>query len=155
VFGVKSQPMGQQRGGGGSPPSSSGKPQSNSINYQHWQAVADQLKSMSVVDYQGITIQDGKASVSLSGLGNSRAADSYAFDAHTGDITETTYYKDADRAGKVRGWVYAVHVGSWGGVVTRILNMLAALLGATLPLTGYYLWIKRWWQKRKKRLPAS
>ena len=40
-------------------------------------------------------------------------------------------------------WVYGVHVGSFGGMITRILWFLAALLGATLPLTGYYLWWKR------------
>lgn len=42
-----------------------------------------------------------------------------------------------------KGWVYGVHVGSFGGMVTRVLWFLAALLGATLPLTGYYLWWKR------------
>ena len=40
-------------------------------------------------------------------------------------------------------WVYGVHVGSFGGMITRILWFLAALLGAALPLTGYYLWWKR------------
>lgn len=40
-------------------------------------------------------------------------------------------------------WVYAVHVGNWGGLPTRILAFLAALIGATLPLTGYYLWFRR------------
>lgn len=44
-----------------------------------------------------------------------------------------------------KGVVYALHVGSWGGWVTRILYFSTALLGATLPLTGYYLW----WRKRK------
>lgn len=36
--------------------------------------------------------------------------------------------------------VYALHVESWGGWATRILYFIAALVGATLPLTGYYLW---------------
>ncbi|MDE5947315.1 MAG: PepSY domain-containing protein, partial [Prevotella sp.] len=43
----------------------------------------------------------------------------------------------------VRSAVYTVHVGSWGGLLTRIVTFLAALLGTTLPLTGYYLWIRR------------
>ncbi|MDE6348140.1 MAG: PepSY domain-containing protein, partial [Bacteroides sp.] len=38
---------------------------------------------------------------------------------------------------------YTMHVSNWGGIFTRILTFLAALLGATLPLTGYYLWAKR------------
>ena len=48
-----------------------------------------------------------------------------------------------DRASQVRSLVYHLHTGSWGGLVTRILAFLSALLGATLPLTGYYLWIRR------------
>ena len=57
--------------------------------------------------------------------------------------------------GWYREWVYgllgadarplvrALHVGTWGGMATRILYFLAAMVGATLPLTGYYLWIRR------------
>ncbi|MGG6549019.1 UNVERIFIED_CONTAM: PepSY domain-containing protein, partial [Prevotella sp. 15_C9] len=56
-----------------------------------------------------------------------------------------------DNSGKIRGWIYSVHVGSWGGMLTRILTFVAALIGASLPLTGYYLWIR----KKIKRRPAS
>ena len=31
---------------------------------------------------------------------------------------------------------------------SRLLTFIAALIGATLPLTGYYLWIKRIWRKK-------
>jgi uncharacterized iron-regulated membrane protein len=34
-------------------------------------------------------------------------------------------------------------------MLTRIITFIAALLGATLPLTGYYLWIKRIVRKKK------
>ena len=60
-----------------------------------------------------------------------------------GEITETTLYKDLDKSGKIRGWIFSVRVGSWGGMLTRILSFIAALVGGTLPLTGYYLWIKK------------
>lgn len=42
-----------------------------------------------------------------------------------------------------KGFVYSLHIGSWGGMVTRILHFVAALIGASLPVTGYYLWLKR------------
>lgn len=45
-----------------------------------------------------------------------------------------------------RRFLYSLHTGSWGGMVTRILYFLAALIGAFLPWTGYYLW----WKKRKR-----
>lgn len=45
-------------------------------------------------------------------------------------------------AEKMRKAIYSVHTGTFGGIFTRILWFLAALLGASLPLTGYYLWFK-------------
>ena len=82
--------------------------------------------------------------------GNSRATDRYSFDGRTGEITEYQPYKDQERTMKVRGWIYSVHVGSWGGWFSRIITCIIALIGASLPITGYYLWIKRLNAKRKK-----
>ena len=45
---------------------------------------------------------------------------------------------------------YSLHTGSWGGMITKILYFLAALLGGLLPLSGYWLW----W-KRRRRLNRS
>ena len=47
---------------------------------------------------------------------------------------------------EARRLVMALHTGTWGGVVTQTLYFVAAFIGGTLPLTGYYLWWKR---KRK------
>uniref|UniRef100_UPI00321B95B4 PepSY-associated TM helix domain-containing protein n=1 Tax=Bacteroides xylanisolvens TaxID=371601 RepID=UPI00321B95B4 len=76
-------------------------------------------------------------------FGNQRASDRYSFNTDNGEFTETSLYQHQDKSGKIRGWIYSVHVGNWGGMFTRILTFIAALLGAALPLTGYYLWIKR------------
>ncbi len=46
-------------------------------------------------------------------------------------------------ADPLRGLIYAIHTGAFGGTTTRILWFTVALLGASLPVTGYYLWIKR------------
>ncbi|MDR3261100.1 MAG: PepSY domain-containing protein [Tannerella sp.] len=120
------------------------------VNYRQWQTVIDQLKTQ-YPRHKSMTIQDGRVSVALSGMISGRASDSYIFDAQTGDITESTYYKDANKSGKMRGWIYAVHVGSWGGITTRILSFLAALLGTALPLTGYYMWIRRLLSRKRNR----
>jgi uncharacterized iron-regulated membrane protein len=45
--------------------------------------------------------------------------------------------------------IFELHVGKWGGIVTRILSLLATIIGATLPITGYHLLINR--VKRKNR----
>lgn len=108
----------------------------------HWQGVYDRLCQENL-DASQITIADGSASIPACSYGNTRATDRYTFDSRTGELTGCTLYRKQDNSGKIRGWIYAVHTGSWGGLTTRILWFLAAMLGATLPLTGYYLWIRR------------
>ncbi len=111
-------------------------------SFANWQKVYEGLKELNP-DYKQISVSKGSATVSFNRLGNRRAADRYTFNPRTGEITGITLYKDADVSGKIRGWIFSVHVGSWGGLATRILSFLAALVGASLPLTGYYLWIRR------------
>lgn len=92
--------------------------------------------------YNDATVTPNSVSVKLAGMGNSRAADKYTLNAE-GGIAAVEMYDDAPRRQKVSGWIYAIHVGNFGGYLTRILWFLAAMLGASLPLTGYYLWFKR------------
>lgn len=115
--------------------------------YGRWEKVYEKL----VIDnpnYKQISIQKESANVSFKTLGNQRASNKYEFNPRSGEITKVSLYKDADKSSKVRGWIYSVHVGSWGGLFTRILAFLAALIGASLPLTGYFLWIKRLCRKK-------
>lgn len=107
-----------------------------------WQAVYETLRAKNT-GYSQITVSDGTASVAFGGWGNQRAADKYTFNPSTGRITSAALYANGDNSSKIRGWILSVHTGSWGGLLTRILWFIAALLGATLPLTGYYLWIHR------------
>lgn len=118
--------------------------------YTNWQQIYEQLAEANP-DYKLISVSDGSASVALPRFGNQRGTDRYKFNPHNGEITETTLYKDLDNSGKIRGWIYSVHVGSWGGMLTRILTFIAALVGASLPLTGYYLWIRRLMKRKIKR----
>ena len=94
-------------------------------------------------DFSEMIVSKDVISVKREGMGNQRAADKYSFDSRTGEVTDVVLYADSDHNRKVRGWVYSIHVGSWGGIITRVMWFLAAMLGATLPLTGYYLWIRR------------
>lgn len=118
--------------------------------YLHWSDVAKEVESR-VGDFSEMTISKGEVKVKSHDCGNQRAKDTYKFDNATGEITSVELYADKEYDSKVKGWVYSVHVGSWGGIVTRIMWFLAAMLGATLPLTGYYLWIRRKFFKKRDK----
>ncbi len=134
------------RGGGGG--SRGGR--TAEVDYAQWTKVAAALKELNPSG-KSISIQNGTATVSINRTGNTRASDRYTFDARTGEITDVQYYKDQDRSAKMRGWIYSVHVGSWGGITTRILYFIACLIGFSLPLTGYYIFLKKRWKKWRKK----
>ncbi len=107
-----------------------------------WQQIYDELKARNP-DAAKITVGNGTASVALGSMGNSQASDRYEFNRRSGEIAPVMKYAGSAPADKLRGWIYSIHTGSLGGIITRILWFLGALLGASLPLTGYYIWIKR------------
>lgn len=124
-------------------------------SYIYWEEVVSYVIEVSEADYTEITVKDGEVEVPLAGLGNSRAADSFHFNKKTGQVTEYKAYREAKRDKKLRGWIYSVHTGTWGGLFTRICYFLAALFGASLPLTGYYIFYQRKWGKKRKAKSGS
>ena len=115
--------------------------------YAHWQEVYETLAD-SHPGYRQITLGAGTASVVPKGRNSLRAGDTFTFDTRSGKLTDSKPYVDQPRSTKLHGWIYTWHVGSWGGAITRLLTFLSALIGATLPLTGYYLWIRRLLRKK-------
>ena len=124
-------------------------------SYIYWEEVVSYVIEVSEADYTEITVKDGEVEVPLAGLGNSRATDSFRFDKKTGQVTEYKAYREAKRDKKLRGWIYSIHTGAWGGLFTRICHFLAALFGASLPLTGYYIFYQRKWGKKRKAKSGS
>ena len=117
--------------------------------YRHWDDVLNEM-ALKNPGYQQITLKAEAAEVVPEGRLSMRATDKYSYDRRSGEITDVQLYSAGKKDTKVRSGVYMVHTGSWGGIITRILNFLAALIGATLPLTGYWLWIRRLTRKRAK-----
>lgn len=115
--------------------------------FGRWQQVYDRLAAQ-YPDAPQISIASESATVTLGNYGNTRASDRYSFNRRSGEIAPATLYADANGADRLRGWIYTIHTGSLGGIITRILWLLGALLGASLPLTGYYIWIKKMWMKK-------
>lgn len=117
--------------------------------FGRWQQVYDELRAQHPGAPQ-ITVGPETASVTLGTTGNCRAADRYEFSRRSGEITPATPYADATGADRLRGWIYSIHTGGLGGMATRILWFLGALLGASLPLTGYYIWIRHLGKKKNR-----
>ena len=126
-----------------------GAEKGRTASFAYAQRILDRMRNDNP-GFGRISVSEGTASVYSGETGNSRAADRYYFNTENGEPTGSALYADTERAAKLRGWIYSVHVGSWGGSVTKTIVFLAALLGAALPLTGYYLWIKRLLRKRRR-----
>lgn len=90
-----------------------------------------------------IRITPDFAEVSTDAFANPRAADKYFYDNRTGAITNIVLYKNLPRSAKAKSIIYNIHVGNWCGLFSKILTFVAALVGASLPITGYYIYFKR------------
>jgi hypothetical protein len=110
--------------------------------YLSWQIMFESIQ-YAVPNYQQLTVSDGKVAALPAGRTNLRATDDYNFDRFGVVVTSIDRYSEKPKAAKLHGTIYSIHTGSWGGIITRIIYFFAALLGATLPLTGYYLWLRK------------
>ncbi len=77
-------------------------------------------------------------------------ADYLVFDPYTAVMLPAGVrgkYADADGGDKANRLNYDIHTGAIGGLPLRMVIFLAALVTASLPVTGFYIW----WGKRKKK----
>lgn len=52
------------------------------------------------------------------------------------------------------GWINSLHMGNYWGIWSKIFTFIAALIGASLPVTGYYLFYikeKNKFERKKKQ----
>ena len=70
------------------------------------------------------------------------------FDRYTGEKLSGHFkyglYQNASFFNQLHTLVYAVHLGSILGLTGRFLVFIAALVGASLPITGFFIW----WNKK-------
>lgn len=152
VFKLFGAEVKQEQGGhGGKGRNRGGNKEKKEVNIAPWQNVFNTLKA-SNPGYEYIRIQDGTALVHLKSSAVSRATDRYNFDKGTGEITKTTLFKDQDKTSKIRSWIYTLHVGDYWGIWSKIFTCLLALAGASLPITGYYIFFMKRKKKKKPQL---
>lgn len=145
VFNLLGAETEQHRGGGGH--GRGGNKEKSEIIVDKWQNVATNLISRNP-DNEYIQIEKGKASVHQKYMANSRATDQYIFDNQTGEVKKTILYDSQPKSSKIWGWAYSLHVGNYWGIWSKIFTFIAAIVGASLPITGYYLTLKK--KKRKQ-----
>lgn len=94
-------------------------------------------------DFNYMKINNNTVSVTLSPDGYRQKSDNITFNPQNGEFVKIAKYEDTPLKQKLRGIFYSLHVGNWGGIWSKILYFIAALIGTSLPITGYYLWLKK------------
>jgi len=118
------------------------------INYATWTVAVNSVRQK-YSDVKSINVQDGSVSVTPHlTFGNTRYADMYKFNTGNGKIVKALSYNTQYKSHKISDWIFTLHTGRWGGMFSEILTFIVALIGAALPVIGYYQYFTR--AKRKK-----
>ena len=118
-------------------------------NYAAWERAYTEIKSQNRENE--IRMYQNEADVVIGGFGNQQATTSYKIKPETGKIQTVIPYGEKSKSNHIKGWIYTLHVGSWFGWISKIFYLICVIIGAILPISGYYLWIKRLTIKRKHR----
>ncbi|MDN5872241.1 MAG: PepSY domain-containing protein [Nitrococcus sp.] len=73
------------------------------------------------------------------------------FDSQSGRLVKQRLYSEMNAGEKLLAMNYDLHVGSIGGLCTKLLVFVAGLIAAGLPVTGFLYWYPTWKHKRRSR----
>jgi uncharacterized iron-regulated membrane protein len=79
----------------------------------------------------------------------------YSFNQKTGQLDELKSSDNLQLGSRVTSLNYDLHVGSIGGIYTKILAFLASLVCASLPVTGFIIWLNKYKKSKKRKLKES
>ncbi|WP_145857532.1 PepSY-associated TM helix domain-containing protein [Pedobacter suwonensis] len=74
------------------------------------------------------------------------------FDGKTGRIIRQRPFASVSLGTKIKKYVLPVHAGSIYGLGTKILAFVVALFTASLPITGFMIWLSK---RKKKKKPVA
>ena len=77
-------------------------------------------------------------------------SNTYYLDQYSGKIIGSQMFSDKNLGQRVRSSFKPVHTGSIFGVYSKVIAFITCLLGATFPVTGTIMWIKRLNKKKRK-----
>ncbi|MDQ6469867.1 PepSY-associated TM helix domain-containing protein [Flavobacterium sp. LHD-80] len=84
----------------------------------------------------------------------SRKQNTFYFDPKTGQMLRYKLYEDFNTADTIEASNYDIHTGRFFGLFGKIIAFLASLIAASLPITGFIIWLKKK-KKTKKKSPAK
>lgn len=73
----------------------------------------------------------------------SRNQNTFYFNATTGQLLRYKLYKEYNTADILEASNYEIHTGRFFGVFGKIVAFLASLISASLPVTGFIIWLKK------------
>ncbi|OXA75734.1 Uncharacterized iron-regulated membrane protein [Flavobacterium aquidurense] len=79
----------------------------------------------------------------------SRKQNTFFFDPSTGQLLRYKLYKDFSAADTIEASNYDIHTGGFFGLFGKIIAFFASLISASLPITGFIIWLKK--KKKKKK----
>ena len=82
------------------------------------------------------------------------AADTYFVDAYTGSLIAKQLFSEKNTGQRVRATFKPVHVASIYGHPSKIIGVVACLLGTFFPASGIIMWWNRT-RKKKKGTPIA
>ncbi len=75
----------------------------------------------------------------------------YGLDQNSLAVVGRSSFENTSMGQKIYRANFDIHVGTIGGLPTKILASFASLVGASLPVTGFIIWYNRKWGKKRKR----
>jgi uncharacterized iron-regulated membrane protein len=71
------------------------------------------------------------------------------FDQYDGRLLRTDNVRESNLATRINAWFYPLHTGAYGGMATRVLNVLFGLSLALVSLSGGWMWARNRLAKRR------
>ncbi|MEO6520745.1 MAG: PepSY-associated TM helix domain-containing protein [Mucilaginibacter sp.] len=78
-------------------------------------------------------------------------SDSYVFDKYSGNLLKILPHTGKSAGMKINEMNYDIHVGQILGLTGKIIAFIASLICASLPITGFIIWLGKRNKKRHKK----
>jgi len=82
-------------------------------------------------------------------------ATGFEFDKYNGKLLKSYIYEKKSPGLKLNEMNYDIHVGQIFGLTTKIIAFLASLICASLPVTGFIIWLGKRKKKQPKKIRAA